>query len=127
MNVSRAAILVAALTGATAVAAGAFGAHALRDSLDASALLIWHSAVEYQFWHALALLGVGAIARVDSSAALKAAALGFLLGILFFCGSLYALALGAPRVIGVVTPVGGIALIVGWIALAAHAFRSRAS
>ncbi|HEY6985136.1 MAG TPA: DUF423 domain-containing protein [Rhodanobacteraceae bacterium] len=126
MNVARASILVGALAGAAAVATGAFGAHALRASLDAEALAIWRTAVEYQFWHALALLAVGLIARIESSVALNVAALAFALGIVLFCGSLYALALGAPRPVGVATPIGGVGLIVGWAALAVHAFRSRA-
>ena len=123
MNVARAALAAAALSGAAAVVAGAFGAHALRASLDAEALAVWRTAVEYQFWHALALLGVGAIARAESSAALKGATAAFAVGIVLFCGSLYLLVLGAPRWIGAVTPIGGVGLIVGWISLAVYAFR----
>ena len=117
----------AAFAGASAVALGAFGAHALRDVLDAQALGIWRTAVDYQFWHALALLAVGASAQTDASRLPAIAAIAFALGIGLFCGSLYALALGAPRFVGAITPLGGVALIAGWIALGAHAWRERPS
>lgn len=106
--------IAAAAFGAAAVVLGAFGAHALRDSLGAAALQIWHTAVEYQFWHALALL---AVAAAPSARWRAVGATAFATGIVLFSGSLYALALGAPRALGIVTPFGGIALIAGWIAL----------
>jgi uncharacterized membrane protein YgdD (TMEM256/DUF423 family) len=114
---------IAALAGATAVVLGAFGAHALRDSLDEHALTTWHTAVDYQFWHALALLGVGLLARERVTTFLRVAAIAFLVGLVLFCGSLYLLALGAPRGVGAITPLGGLAFIVGWLALAMHAYR----
>ena len=123
VNLSRAALIFAAVAGGAAVALGAFGAHALRASLDEHALEIWHTAVEYQFWHALALLGVSGIARTRETPALRVAATAFVVGIVFFSGSLYALALGGPRMVGVITPIGGLALIVGWVALAIHGWR----
>lgn len=123
MNLSRAALLAAALAAGAAVALGAFGAHALRASLDEHALATWRTAVDFQFWHALGLLGVSGIARTRETQPLRAATIAFVIGILFFSGSLYALALGAPRVVGVITPVGGLAFIVGWVALAIHGWR----
>jgi len=120
-------VSIAALAGATAVALGAFGAHALRGILDERALATWHTAVEYQFWHALALLATGLLARSRASRALGFAASAFAIGVVLFCGSLYALALGAPRIIGAITPLGGVAFIVGWLALAWHAWRDAAS
>jgi len=93
---------------------GAFGAHALRDSLDAASLQVWHTAVEYQFWHALALL---AAAALPPSRWRNAGVCGFAVGLVAFCGSLYALALGAPRIVGAVTPFGGVAFVAGWLAL----------
>lgn len=123
MNTQRRSIAAAALLGATAVALGAFGAHALRGMLDERALSIWHTAVEYQFWHALALLGVGVLARATPTRALRVSALAFVIGSVIFSGSLYALALGAPAFTGAITPLGGIGLIVGWIALGLHAWR----
>lgn len=122
---ARAILVIAALLGAAAVLLGAFGAHALRDTLDERALAIWHTAVEYQFWHVLAAVAVALIARDGASTCLRIAAVAFIAGIALFCGSLYALALGAPRIVGVVTPFGGVAFVVGWIALAVHAWTHR--
>ncbi|MEO5560737.1 MAG: DUF423 domain-containing protein [Dokdonella sp.] len=123
MSPARLALLAASLSGVTAVALGAFGAHALQDVLNEHALSIWHTAVEYQFWHALALLAVGLLARERANVALRCSAFAFIVGSVLFCASLYALALGAPRWIGAITPLGGIAFIVGWFALALHAWR----
>lgn len=102
------------LAGASAVLLGAFGAHALRDVLDARGSELWHTAVSYHFWHALALAltGVAAQGRMR-----RVGIVAFLLGIVVFCGSLYALALGAPRWVGAITPLGGVAFMVGWMAL----------
>jgi uncharacterized membrane protein YgdD (TMEM256/DUF423 family) len=102
------------LAGASAVVLGAFGAHALRDVLRASQHELWHTAVEYHFWHALAL-AVAVWCRPGRASRLAITL--FALGIVLFSGSLYALALGAPRWVGIVTPFGGVAFIVGWIAL----------
>ncbi|TPG45678.1 DUF423 domain-containing protein [Rhodanobacter glycinis] len=106
--------LLAGLAGASAVLLGAFGAHALQGVLDASHSELWHTAVNYHVWHALALalvvgLGCGRSGRFAAAA--------FAIGIVLFSGSLYALALGAPRWTGIITPFGGLALIAGWIAL----------
>lgn len=100
--------------GASAVLLGAFGAHALRNVLDAAHHELWRTAVEYHFWHALAL---GIAVGVGQGKTRRAAVLAFVIGIVLFSGSLYALALGAPRWTGIVTPVGGLAFVVGWIAL----------
>ena len=116
---SRIAVLAAG-SGALAVVLGAFGAHALRDAPDAAALQTWHTAVEYQFWHTLALL---AAALSPPSRWRSACVIALALGIVTFCGSLYALALGAPRALGVITPLGGACFIAGWIGLGAALFR----
>ena len=126
MSFSRVVMTIAALLGAAAVLLGAFGAHALRDTLDDRALAIWHTAVEYQFWHVLAAIAIALLARDGASTCLRIAAAAFIAGIALFCGSLYALALGAPRLVGVITPFGGIAFVAGWIALAVHAWTHRA-
>lgn len=110
---SRAGLLTG-VAGASAVLFGAFGAHALRGVLDADHRELWHTAVEYHFWHALAL---GLAAWVGRGRAGRCAVGAFAIGIVLFSGSLYALALGAPRWTGIVTPFGGVAFIVGWIAL----------
>jgi uncharacterized membrane protein YgdD (TMEM256/DUF423 family) len=126
MKFPHAVITIAALLGAAAVLLGAFGAHALRGSLDEHAIATWQTAVTYQFWHVLASIAVALIARDGASVSLRVAASAFIAGIVLFSGSLYALALGAPRVLGVVTPFGGLAFVAGWIALAVH-FRRAAS
>ena len=125
MSFPRVVMTIAAVLGAAAVLLGAFGAHALRDTLDDRALAIWHTAVEYQFWHVLAAVAVARIARDGASTCLRIAAVAFIAGIALFCGSLYALALGAPHLVGVITPFGGIAFVAGWIALAVHAWTHR--
>lgn len=103
------------VAGASAVAVGAFGAHALRGVLGDAALGTWHTGVEYHFWHALAL--AVAVAVPAAGRARRVAVWAFVAGIVLFSGSLYALALGAPRIVGAITPFGGVAFIVGWIGL----------
>ena len=117
-------VVVAAIAGASAVALGAFGAHALHEVFDERALALWRTAVDYQSWHAVALLAGGFLARGRSPSLLRVAVLAFALGIVLFCGSLYALALGAPRILGAVTPLGGVAFIAGWSALGLHGWRT---
>ena len=104
---------------AAAVALGAFGAHALKARVTADALAVWQTAVNYHAWHALGLLGVGVLlSRFPHARGLARVAWLFVAGIALFCGSLYALALGAPAAVGIVTPFGGMAFIAGWVALA---------
>jgi uncharacterized membrane protein YgdD (TMEM256/DUF423 family) len=108
-----------------AVVLGAFGAHALKARLAPELLAVYHTAVQYHFWHALALLGVAlAWPHLADHAWLRTAGWLFVAGLLLFCGSLYALALGAPRQLGIVTPFGGVALALGWLAFAAAALRA---
>jgi uncharacterized membrane protein YgdD (TMEM256/DUF423 family) len=113
--VSSLAAVLLGLAGASAVILGAFGAHALRGVLDARGSELWHTAVSYHFWHALAL---GLAVACGAGRARCVAAGAFALGIVLFSGSLYALALGAPNAAGLITPFGGVAFIVGWVALA---------
>lgn len=120
----RSAGIAACLFAGSAVLAGAFGAHALRDRLGPEAIAIWQTAVDYQFWHALALLGIACLAE-SSSKALRPATWAFIVGILIFSGSLYALALGAPRMIGLLTPFGGLAFMLGWACLLLFVIRSK--
>ena len=104
---------------AVAVALGAFGAHALRLRVAPDAIALWQTAVNYHAWHALGLFGTGVLLQqVPRASGLRAAAWLFSAGIALFSGSLYALALGAPSALGVVTPFGGAAFIAGWVALA---------
>lgn len=110
---TRIALLVG-IAGASAVLLGAFGAHALRGVLDAPRRELWHTAVDYHVWHALALALAAGLGRGRSR---RVAVVAFALGIVLFSGSLYALALGAPRWAGIITPLGGLAFVTGWIAL----------
>jgi uncharacterized membrane protein YgdD (TMEM256/DUF423 family) len=103
---------------ALATVFGAFGAHALKAQLSPDRLQIYETAVRYHFFHALGLLGIGLALRFADTAALRWAAVLVLIGIVLFSGSLYALTFGAPRPFGIVTPVGGLALIAGWVCFA---------
>src|SRR3954468_15535069 len=113
----------AAFSGFLSVCLGAFAAHGLKSHIDADALAIWQTGVQYQMYHALALLTVGLLYQQHPSKALKIAGLAFIIGSLLFSGSLYALALGAPRPLGMITPLGGTGFLVGWIALFLYALR----
>jgi uncharacterized membrane protein YgdD (TMEM256/DUF423 family) len=100
------------------VALGAFAAHGLRNTLSAADLATFEVGVRYQMYHALALLAVaGAIARWGSGTAVAAGWL-FTAGIVLFSGSLYMLVLTGPRWLGAITPIGGVAFLVGWALLA---------
>lgn len=114
----------AGFAGASAVVLGALGAHALHDVLRPAMLEAWQTAVRFQFWHALALALCTLLARRSHAAYLGA--ILFALGIALFCGSLYALALGAPSAVGILTPLGGLAFVVGWIVLGVALYRQQA-
>jgi uncharacterized membrane protein YgdD (TMEM256/DUF423 family) len=116
---ARLALTIAALLLFVAVATGAFGAHALKGRLDADLQAVWQTAVQYHAWHALGLLGVGVLMRVDPGRrGLAAAAWLLILGIALFSGSLYLMALSGIRALGAVTPFGGVALLGAWAVLA---------
>ena len=110
-----------AILGGLAVALGAFGAHALQSRIGADALGWWHTAVEYQMWHALAVIALG----LSGFRWTRVPAWLFAAGSVVFSGTLYAMALGAPRWLGAVTPLGGLAMIAGWAVLAVRAVRLR--
>lgn len=117
-------LALGAVYGFLGVALGAFGAHALKTRLSAGLLAVWKTAVEYQMYHALALLGVGLLLRqLGTSAPLQWAGAGFALGVLLFSGSLYALCLSGVRVLGAITPFGGMLLLAGWALLLVAALR----
>jgi uncharacterized membrane protein YgdD (TMEM256/DUF423 family) len=116
-------LAVAGLLLALATASGAFGAHALKGHLPAGRLELWETAVRYHFLQALGLLGVGLTLRALDSGALRAAAALIAVGIVLFSGSLYALALGAPRALGVLTPLGGLSWIIAWLLFAFRVWR----
>lgn len=116
IEMHRFAGIAGALFAGLAVVCGAFGAHALRDRLGMDALAIWRTAVDYQFWHALALLTI-AVSPSQTIKPLRVAAYSFVIGTILFSGSLYALAFGAPRTLGMITPIGGGAFLIGWVAM----------
>ena len=109
---------------ALAVAAGAFGAHALRATLTPEDLATFETAVRYQMYHALGLFAVAWASTQWESAAVTVAGWAFVVGILIFSGSLYVLVLTGPRWLGAITPIGGVAFIVGWVLLAWTAWRA---
>lgn len=112
-------VTAGAILAGLAVAFGAFGAHALQARIDADALDWWHTAVEYQMWHALAVLALGLSGLRWS----RIPGWTFVAGSIVFSGTLYAMALGAPRWLGAITPLGGLAIIAGWAVLAVRAAR----
>jgi uncharacterized membrane protein YgdD (TMEM256/DUF423 family) len=107
----------AAVYGLLGVLLGAFGAHALKAKLPPDLLAVWKTAVEYQFYHAFALALVGLLLRGNSDRVLDAAGACFVAGVLVFSGSLYALSLSNVRVLGAITPIGGLLFIAGWALL----------
>lgn len=112
----RTAATIGALFAGLAVAAGAFGAHALRNRLEPRDLEIFETAARYQMYHGLALLAAAwLLDRGIAQAGI--AAWGFTLGTLIFSGSLYLMVFSGARWLGAITPIGGVAMLVGWVAL----------
>lgn len=116
-------LFLAALDGFLSVAAGAFGAHALRTRLTPDLLAVFETGARYHMYHALALAAVGLLSLHRPSGTLDAAGWAFLAGTLLFSGSLYALALSGVRILGAITPFGGVAFLAGWALLALAALR----
>lgn len=117
-------ITLASVSGMLAVVLGAFGAHALKARLDDYSLGVWETAVQYHFYHALALLAVGIVALGQpQSTLLRSSGWLFLVGTLVFSGSLYLLAVSGTRWLGAVTPLGGLAFIGGWACLAVASWK----
>ena len=113
-------IIAGAVNAAIAVALGAFGAHALKEKLSEHYLAIWETAVQYQMFHALALIAVGILMSptlFGSITQLNWAGYLILAGIIIFSGSLYVLSLSGIGILGAITPIGGVAFIAGWIML----------
>jgi uncharacterized membrane protein YgdD (TMEM256/DUF423 family) len=126
-SVPRFAIVAGGILGGLAVAGGAFGAHGLKATLDASGQAgNWETAARYAMVHALALVAVGLLAATRlQTPGLTAATWCFLIGSVIFSGCLAVLALTGIKVLGAVVPIGGLLLIAGWLALAAAASRIR--
>ncbi len=110
--------LAGSLFGMLGVTLGALGAHALKGHLDANQLIVFEIGVRYQMYHAFALLVVAWALTKWPAKSLKASGWLFIVGTVLFSGSLYALSLGGARWLGPITPLGGLALIAGWICMA---------
>ena len=126
MLLDRVFVSLGGLSGCLAVAAGAFAAHALRDRLSPDLLDVFQTGATYQMYHALALVAVGILLSrfsVSGSTWLTVAGWLFLAGTFLFSGSLYGLALSGIRWLGAVTPIGGVAFLLGWLALAIGIWR----
>src|SRR6266576_452834 len=115
-------LLLGAILGFLGVAFGAFGAHGLRSRLSPEMLAVLETGVRYQMYHVFALLIVSsAIGHLGSARLLAIAGWSFFAGILLFSGSLYALALTSTGILGAITPLGGLAFLIGWACLALFA------
>jgi uncharacterized membrane protein YgdD (TMEM256/DUF423 family) len=114
-------LLAGAIAGLIAVGFGAFGAHGLRGRLSPEMLAVFETGVRYHMYHALALLLVAALAGRMEGRAIVAAGWLFVAGIMLFSGSLYLLAVTGITILGAITPIGGVAFLAGWIALAVAA------
>ncbi|MDZ7643554.1 MAG: DUF423 domain-containing protein [Woeseiaceae bacterium] len=117
--------ILGAVLGGLGVAAGAFGAHALRAQLEPRMLEVFETAVRYHMYHALALFAAAWLQQQTLAQSASVAGWAFVAGILLFSGSLYLMAFTGVRGLGAITPVGGAAFLVGWLALAAAASQLR--
>lgn len=118
-------LVAAGIMGLLAVALGAFGAHALKSTLVTNNRLdVYELGVQYQFYHTLALLGIGLLMLNRESRLLRMASVFMILGIFFFSGSLYILALTNNSTLGMITPVGGVCFIAGWACLVGAVLRN---
>ena len=115
-------LAIASALGGISVILGAFASHALKDRLSERALAIWETGTKYQMYHALALIAIALlIARFPNSRLLMVAGYAFISGVVIFSGSLYALSLSGIKWLGAITPLGGVAFIIGWACLAVAA------
>lgn len=114
---SRWLVLIGCVSAGLGVAAGAFGAHMLKDLLEPNMLAVYDTATRYQMYHAFGLVLSGLVVRVGRDGGASKAGWLFLAGTLLFCGSLYGVSLLGIRWLGAVTPVGGVLFIVGWLVL----------
>jgi len=120
----RTLVAIGALNMFIAVGCGAFGAHGLKKMISEEMLVIWHTAVTYQFMHALGMIAVALLMPRMGGAALRWAGQLMLAGIVVFSGSLYLLALTGTRILGAITPMGGVAFLAAWLLVAWAAFKS---
>ncbi|MBI2712314.1 MAG: DUF423 domain-containing protein [Bdellovibrio sp.] len=117
-------ILIGAMSAFFGVVLGAFGGHFLKERLTEKAFSIYQIGIQYQMWHALALILLGVWGASQGSMDTSWPGMAFSAGIVLFSGSLYALALTDLHFLGMITPLGGVSFLVGWIGFAFLAFRS---
>lgn len=110
-------VLLGSIYGLIAVATGAFGAHGLQNKVEPRMLEVWETAAQYQMYHALALIAAAWMVHQTQSTVALVAGWSFAVGVLVFSGSLYVMVLSGIRALGAITPVGGLALMVGWFCL----------
>lgn len=126
MATARIWIIVSAVLLGLATLLGAFGSHALQARVAPDRLDVWRIAVDYQFFHALGLLGIAVLMqRWSASGVLRWAAWLMFAGVLLFSGTVYLAVLGAPRWINMITPVGGLVFMLAWVLTALAAWRQR--
>ncbi|MEM7019295.1 MAG: DUF423 domain-containing protein, partial [Pseudomonadota bacterium] len=119
-------ILLGAINAFLAVGLGAFGAHGLKERLSEDMLAVYQTAVQYHMFHALGLILIGVISvEAIQAAYLKGAGWLLFVGIILFSGSLYCLSISGIRILGAITPFGGLCFLAGWLVLAWAAFKSR--
>src|SRR5262245_58519830 len=119
ITVDRTFLLIGAVAGFLGVALGAFGAHGLRSRVSPEMLAVFETAVRYQMYHALALVATSVVSgQLESTRFLKAAGWLFAVGMALFSGSLYVVVLGGATAFGAITPIGGLAFLLGWACLA---------
>lgn len=125
MNIiSKRFLIIACLLMATAVSLGAFGAHGLKKIISIEMLAVYQTGVQYQFYHALGLLGVAFIAHVNSTKLVNMAGNLMFTGVMIFSGSLYLLVILNIKWLGAITPIGGVLMVISWVLLAWAVFRS---
>jgi uncharacterized membrane protein YgdD (TMEM256/DUF423 family) len=128
---NRQIIITASILGMSGVIAGAFAAHGLKQYLTPQQLEVWHTGVQYQFYHVFALLFLAIITKTNNNKLLTISYYFFVYGIIFFSGSIYLLACrdligwGWLNIMGPITPIGGLLFIAGWFTLALAAFRNK--
>src|SRR5699024_209847 len=110
-------IIFGAVNALISVALGAFGAHGLEGKISEHYMGVWEKAVQYQMYHALGMLAVGILMQITNAPLLGAAGWLMLLGIRFFSGSLYILAVSGISILGAITPIGGVLFLAGWVCL----------
>lgn len=122
MNAKILWLRITALSGALVIMLGAFGAHGLKESLSAEMMTIFETGIKYHFYHTLALLALLSFSKENVLLKpVQSICMTWLIGIIIFSGSLYLLAITEIRWLGAITPIGGVAMIIGWLWLAVSA------